>query len=114
MNRRVPARELLRQICRQLDEQDARAASRHEIVLRELEESKARDERIRREYAELESVASAKDRFARSEKIFVGAMSEINISIQRNIERLDDMADAIRANTRAVLRVLDRLEPRSG
>lgn len=46
-----------------------------------------------------------------SERVFVEAASEINISLQRNSERLDDMADAIRANTRAVLSVLDRLEP---
>jgi precorrin-6B methylase 2 len=51
------------------------------------------------------------ERQERSERIFVEATSEINVSLQRNTERLDDMADAIRTNTRAVLSVLDRLAP---
>ena len=47
-------------------------------------------------------------RMQRTERIFVEALSEISLDIRRNTERLDDMGDAIRANTRAVLSMLDR------
>ena len=53
-------------------------------------------------------------RMERSEAIFVEAMSEIGLGLKRNTERLDDMAGAIRANTRAVLSALDRLGPATG
>jgi flavin-dependent dehydrogenase len=69
------------------DESDARAEERHRRLL---------------------------ERQERSERLFVSALSDIDASIQSNTERLDDMADAIRANTRAVLAVLNGLEPRSG
>lgn len=56
-----------------------------------------------------------------SERVFIEALTDIDRSIQRNTEtierntqRLDDMGASIRANTRAVLSVLDRLEPSSG
>ncbi len=54
------------------------------------------------------------ERQERSERLFVAALSDVDTSIQRNTARLDDMADAIRANTRAVVTVLNGLEPRSG
>ncbi|MGH2989115.1 MAG: hypothetical protein ACRDMA_04515 [Solirubrobacterales bacterium] len=54
------------------------------------------------------------ERQERSERLFVAALSDVATSIQRNTARLDDMADAIRANTRAVVTVLNGLEPRSG
>ena len=53
-------------------------------------------------------------RIERSENLFIRAISEIDASLQRNTERLDDMADAIRANTKAVLSALDRLGPAPG
>ena len=53
-------------------------------------------------------------RMERSEEIFVEAMSEIGLGLKRNTERLDDMADEIRAGTRAVLSMLDRLGPATG
>ena len=40
-------------------------------------------------------------------------LSDIDLSIKASTDRLDDMQDEIRANTRAVLSVLDRLEPGS-
>jgi anion-transporting ArsA/GET3 family ATPase len=49
------------------------------------------------------------ERSRASERIFIVAMTEIDASLKRNTERLDDMGEAIRANTRAVLSVLDRL-----
>jgi methyl-accepting chemotaxis protein len=75
------------------------------------------------------------ERQERSERIFVDALGDIDRSIQsstesiqRNTERLGDMGGAlreirdavremreeIRANTRAVLSVLDRLGPAPG
>ena len=45
---------------------------------------------------------------------FVESMEGIRLNIQRNTERLDDMGDAMRANTRAVLSALDRLGPATG
>jgi hypothetical protein len=63
----------------------------------------------------------SEQRQERSEQMFIAAMSDIDASIQRNTERLGDMADAIadirgsvQANTRAILSVLDRLEPTQG
>jgi glutamine amidotransferase PdxT len=53
-------------------------------------------------------------RIERSEATFVRAIGDIDISLQRNTERLEDMGDAIRADTRAVLSVLDRLGPATG
>lgn len=54
-------------------------------------------------------------RWERSEKLFVAAISDITAETTRELrkigERLDDMGDEIRANTRAVLSVLDRLDP---
>lgn len=53
-----------------------------------------------------------------SERVFVATLTDIDRSIQANIElmgemkdRLDDMGETIRANTQAVLSVLDRLDP---
>ena len=98
-------RDLLERATVALERQE-RAFERQEQTLEEMmrrwEISDARaEERHRRLF----------ERQERSERIFVEATSEINVSLQRNTERLDDMADAIRANTRAVLSVLDRLEP---
>jgi hypothetical protein len=83
--------ESLARLIRTIEERDARLATRHE-----------RSER----------------RQERSEQMFIAAMSDIEASIQRNTDRLDDlgaviadMRESIQANTRAVLSVLDRLEP---
>jgi hypothetical protein len=69
-----------------LESSDARAAERHRALM---------------------------ERQLRGERIFVEAIGDIDQSIQRNTDRLDDMGEAIRANTRAVLSVLDRIEPHS-
>jgi septal ring factor EnvC (AmiA/AmiB activator) len=53
-------------------------------------------------------------RFERSENVFIAAISDMDVSIQRNTERIDDMGEAIRADTRAVLSMLDRLGPAPG
>jgi len=44
-------------------------------------------------------------------RIFISALSDIDRNIQRNNDRLDEMGESIRANTQAVLSVLDRLAP---
>jgi hypothetical protein len=55
------------------------------------------------------------ERQERSERIFVEAIGDIEASHGRRLDeianRLSEMGEAIRANTRAVLSVLDRLEP---
>ena len=53
-------------------------------------------------------------RSERSENAFIVAISDIAANIQRNTDRLDDMGEAIRANTQAVLSMLDRLGPAPG
>lgn len=54
------------------------------------------------------------ERSRADERIFIEALTDIDQSIKRNNERLEDMGEAIRANTRAVLAVLDRLGPATG
>ena len=81
------------------------AEEHHQRLIRRWEQSDARAEERHRKLLE---------RQERSERVFVSALGDIDASIQRNTERLDDMGDAIRANTRAVLTVLNGLEPRSG
>ncbi|MGH2954292.1 MAG: hypothetical protein ACRDK9_09795 [Solirubrobacterales bacterium] len=76
------------------DERDALAAERHEALMREHR--------------------GLLDRFARSEDRVVDALGEMSVTIQRNVERLDDMRHEIKANTQAVLAVLDRLGPAPG
>ncbi len=60
-----------------------------------------------------------------SERVFIAAFSEIETAIERSSDRADrnarehreaiqDMRASIRANTDAVLAVLDRLEPPPG
>jgi hypothetical protein len=53
-------------------------------------------------------------RMDRRDDVLIEAISEIGLSLQRNTERLEDMGEAIRANTQAVLSVLDRLGPATG
>jgi hypothetical protein len=79
---------------RRMDERDELAAERHEALMRE-------HRRLL-------------DRFARSEDRVVDALGDLQNEATRNTSRLDDMGEAIRANTRAVLSVLDRLGPAPG
>ena len=51
------------------------------------------------------------ERSRASERIFIEALTDIDASIKRTNERLEDMGEAIRANTRAVLAALDRFGP---
>jgi hypothetical protein len=75
----------------QMDAREARSEARHRELLE-------RHEALMR-------------RIERGERIFIAALSDIDASIQRSVERLDDMADGIRTNTAAILSVLDRLGP---
>lgn len=90
----------------------AEGAEAFEKLIRRWDASEARAAEHHR--ALLERHTALLERQERSERHFITAMSDIEAGMQRNTERLDDMADAIRANTRAVLTVLDRLEPQSG
>jgi hypothetical protein len=78
----------IERLFRKMDERDAR--------------SEAREERLM-------------ERWERSEKLFVSAIADIShettSQLQQMSARLDDIGDAIRANTQAVLSVLDRLDP---
>lgn len=76
-------------------------------------------DRMERESREYRAQASARQeqlmrRFERSENLFIKAISDIDLSLQRNAARLDDMGEAIRADRQAVLSVLDRLGPAPG
>jgi len=73
-----------------------------------VEELKAMDRRAEERHAQL------LERSRASERIFIEALTDIDASIKRTNERLEDMGEAIRANTRAVLSVLDRLGPAPG
>ena len=53
-------------------------------------------------------------RMDRRDDTLVEAIGDIDLSLKRNTERLEDMGDAIRANTQAVLAMLDRLGPATG
>ena len=107
-----PERELLERATRAIERQE-KTSARHEKALerlmRHMDERDALSEARHQEL--LEGHEGLMRRFERSERIFISALTDIDASIQRSIERLDDMADAIRANTRAVLSVLDRLGP---
>ena len=76
--------ESFEKMMRRMDEDRAEARAHHERMIRRME---------------------------RSETIFVEAIGDIDQSIQRNTDRLEDMRESIRANTQAILSVLDRLEP---
>jgi hypothetical protein len=84
----------LADLFRRMDERDALAAERHEVLMRE-------HRRLL-------------DRFARSEDRVVEALGDLHLEASRNTDRLDDMRESIRANTQAVLSVLDRLGPATG
>ncbi|HEY7151745.1 MAG TPA: hypothetical protein VH391_08680 [Solirubrobacterales bacterium] len=79
---------------RRMEERDALANERHEALMRE-------HRRLL-------------DRFARSEDRVVEALGDLHLEASRNTARLDDMKEGIRANTQAVLSMLDRLGPATG
>jgi hypothetical protein len=77
-----------------------------------VDELKAMDRRAEERHAQLlERHEHLLERGRASERIFIEAMTEIDASLKRNTERLDDMGGAIRAGARAVLSMLDRLGP---
>jgi hypothetical protein len=77
-----------------------------------VEELKAMDRRAEERHAQLmERHEHLLERSRASERIFIEALTDIDASIKRSNQRLEDMGEAIRANTRAVLSVLDRLGP---
>jgi hypothetical protein len=84
----------LEDLFRRMDDREALAAERHEMLVRE-------HRRLL-------------DRFARSEDRVVEALGDLHIEALRNTDRLDDMKEAIRADTQGVLSVLDRLGPAPG
>lgn len=96
---------------RQAESFDRQAESFDRLVSRleaDRVESRAHHERMMR-------------RMDRSEAILVEAIGDIDLSLQRNTDRLEQMGAAIRdirdtvqANTQAVLSVLDRLGPATG
>jgi hypothetical protein len=106
-----PERDLLERATVALERQETafeRQEKSLEQLMRRMDERDARSEAMFREL--LDRGGRAARRAERSERIFVAALSGIDASMQRSVERLDEMGDAIRANTRAVLSVLDRLE----
>jgi len=108
-------RDLLERATTALERQEA-AFERQEAAF---ERQAATLEGLARDMAEARAAAreghrQLLERSQRSESHFIAAMSEIQQGLERNTQRLEDMGDQIRANTRAVLAVLDRLEPRAG
>ena len=81
---------------------ERRAEQRHASMMRRFDEQ---DKRAQERHEQLMQRGRA------DAQLFTQVLNDIDTSMQRSIERLDDMADAIRANTKAVLSVLDRLEP---
>ena len=84
----------LEDLFRRMDERDAHSFERHEALMRE-------HRRLL-------------DRFAGSEDRVVEALGDLHLEVARNTARLDDMKEGIRANTQAVLSMLDRLGPARG
>jgi hypothetical protein len=85
-----------------MDELGARAEARHRQLMREMDEWSARAEARHRQTLE---------RSQRGETVLIEALTDIDASIKGSVERLDEIGGAIRANTRAVISVLERLEP---
>jgi len=84
----------LEDLFRRMDERDAHAFERHEALMR--------------------GHRRLLDRFAASEDRVVEALGDLHLEVARNTARLDDMREGIRANTQAVLSMLDRLGPAHG
>ena len=82
------------ELFRRMDDRDALVTERHEALMNE-------HRRLL-------------DRFARSEDRIVAVLSDLNHETARNSSRIDDMTEAIRAGTRAILSMLDRLGPAPG
>lgn len=101
-----------------LDRATAALEGIERTIARQAESFERQNESFDRMTARFDRQNEAFDRMTRrwelSENLFLAAISEISASVQRNTERLDDMGEAIRANTRAVLSVLDRLGPAPG
>lgn len=104
-------RELFEKAYRQIDEASAQAAKRHQVVVRDLEWARAHRERVQAQYADLErTVTTASERFVRSEKIFVEAMSELANDMRESRERLDRIGDDSAVHRETLFAILDRLE----
>lgn len=103
--------ELFERAYRQIEASNAKAAARHAVVVESLEAAERRRDRIGRQYAELEStVTAATERFVRSERIFVEALSEMAIDMRRTRERLDRIGDDTSAHRETLLAILDRMD----
>lgn len=87
------------------DESAARQEAAFAKLMERWDESDARAQEHHRRLLE---------RSDRESRIFIDALSDIDRNIQRNNDRLDEMGYAIRADTQAVLSVLDRLDPPPG
>lgn len=123
MSARDPHRDLLERATVALERQ-GEAFERQEKAFERQEAAFERHdrsiERLFRKMDERDARSEAREerlmaRWERSEKLFVSAIAEmsreITAELQQMSARLDDMGDAIRANTQAVLSVLDRLDP---
>lgn len=97
-------------------DRQAQAFDRHERTLEQLV-MEMREDRVAAEAREERMMR----RFERSENVFINAISDIDKNIQRNNERLDELGaglreirDSIRAHTKAIFAMLDRLGPAPG
>ena len=115
MNQRAEERfvETNQRVEEQFVETNRRAEERHEFLLRQWHKSMALE---RARHQELIGRGKA------SERVFISAFDEIVARLERSDQRADaasrehvdairDMRASIRANTEAVLSVLDRLGP---
>jgi hypothetical protein len=107
-----PERELLERATRAIERQEKTSARQEKAFQRLMRRMDERDALAEARHQELlEGHERLMRRLERSERVFISALTDIDASIQRSVARLDDMGDAIRANTRAVLSVLDQLGP---
>ena len=107
------------ELFRGTDERDAATAERDaERGRRDAERDRrdAEQDRIaaERHEASMNEHRRVLDRFARSEDRVVEALGDMHLEVARNTSRIDDMGAAIRANTQAVLSMLDRMGPATG
>jgi len=104
---------------RRMDQRDAAAAKRDAAAAKRDAAADRRHEALTTTLATRHESLMAEhqrvlDRFARSENRVVEALGDLHLEVARNTARIDDSAAAIRANTQAVLSVLDRLGPAGG
>jgi len=90
---------------RAIERIDTTFASYGRVLEQVVLQSNAAEERAQERHRQL------LERSQRESGHVIAAISEVSADLHRVGQRLDDMKDEIRANTQAVLSVLDRLEP---